>query len=450
MSDTPPEPQEAPVEAEGATPEPPAAPEATDHPLVVCVGLTDATKQRLLDEVDVDLTDDVDQVSNADVIVASTRAHPDWQSLAHSGTPLLVLCHPGGEEEAALAMGEGASAVIAEGDEAGVGRFLDPEAQEGPIVAAFSHYSAGDAPLPETPKGPVDFGRAIGESAGGTMPTIMLARIDNYGTAQSRAGIETMASVMRRLEIAFSTLAADVPAEPFRLGDHEFALVGPNLDPDQASQIAERFATIVAQFAPGSVELIPAAGVAGPDDAQNPAALWDLAQRAADAAPKAGRTVLDARTLSEVMSADMELEAALRLARQSEEAAGFPPDHGDTTAGWAIRLAQALDVPADQQVLISLAARLRRIGQLGGTTDDEARERTITFVRVTAGMTVSDLLAAAFEPSGSRDLPARILDASFTIADGLAQGSPSPLDDQRFGSDVVEAARRFSGVEVAP
>lgn len=433
-----------PVEAQGDLEEP----GGVGNPVVLCVGVTDATKQRLLDGAAVDLTDDLDQASEAAVVLISTRTDPDWETLVASGTPVLVLCHPGGENRAVVAMEKGATAVIAEGDEAGVARLLEAEPREGPLIEAFSRCGTSDAPAADTSLGPVDFGRRIGEATGNTMPTILLVRVGNYGAAKARAGVETMTSVMRRLEIAFSTLVEDISAQPFRLGDHEFALLGPNLDPDKAADVAERFAAIVSQFAPGSVGLISAAGVAGPDDAQDPTALWDLAQRAADAAPKVGKTVLDARTLSEVMSADMELEAAFRLARHGEEAAGFPPDHGEHTAAIVQRLAQMLDVPEDLRTRIALAARLRRIGRLGGEGEAEQRSRAVTFARVTAGAEVANLLAEACEAGDSRELPARLLDAACSIADSLAQGRSVELDAERVGDDVVEAARRIWGMHM--
>lgn len=437
------------------------APSGNDAPgLVLCVGISEAGKQRLLDATTADLTDDDSRAGEATAALVSTRGwDPDAPGAFPEGVPVLVLCHPGGETAAIDMMARGAIAVLAEGDEAGVGRYLGQVDGPPPLLEAFMEHGPSTAVAAEAVHGPVEFGRRIGSVQDGVMPRILLTKIANYPAARSRAGSEAMAAIMRRLEVSFTTLARRVPAEPYRIDEAAFALIGADLSVDDAQEVAQDFAAIAGAYAPATVALIPASGHAGPEVASTSSALWDLAQRAADAAAKIGSSLLDAQDLSTVMASEMELEAVLRVARQAEVAAGFSEEHGGVVARLARGIAEHLGFDRRAVEVIALAALLRNVGVVGEDDPERRNDRTVRFVEVTAGPEVADIIAhrgdgvedgddGSDTPEGSKVLAvAEALADLVDPADGasakslLAAVDELARGDHRFDPKIVEVAR---------
>ena len=196
---------------------------------------------------------------------------------------------------------------------------------------------------------------------------------DTLGHQAGDIALREFSSVVRTVLRGFDSLG--------RWGGEEFVALLPETDNEAALGVAERARAAVAAhafWAAGGARITCSCGVATyPSDAQDRARLIQLADQAMYAAKRLGRNqvrgVADLTHAADVepwttgsRQGDSILEETVEaLVSLLEARSQGTRDHIHSVSRWAVRLAVALGVDAQQTHLVGLAGRLHDIGKVG-------------------------------------------------------------------------------------
>lgn len=194
---------------------------------------------------------------------------------------------------------------------------------------------------------------------------------DTYGHLAGDAALKSAASLMRQALRTVDTVG--------RWGGEEFVLLLPELDTVEARRVAERLRGLIGSHAgvtSGRVPLTCSIGLAlYPDDGTDRDSLFTAADRAMYAAKLLGRNQV--RTFAEPAVAALQRNVA--GSREEEDALlgtvnalaalidardRYTGAHAQSVAALAFRLAQAMQLSADETRVIEIAARLHDIGKI--------------------------------------------------------------------------------------
>ncbi len=481
------------------------APDPRGAPLVVTAWLSDAGRQRLLDTVECEVSDDLERAGDAALVAVSTRL-PKGRStaivgelLAATGAPIVAVTHAGGEGVAVRMMAAGAAAVVAEGNEEALRSFLDADHHDERLVDTYEQSmerrsgspaaGRGLDPLTGLPGSAALEQRLSELSQGERLPRIAFVRLPGYGEVVRRLSLDAAELLRRRIAAGFDELCRHAGAEIYTLGDAEYAVVGPDASLDDFEALGLQLAEASGAFGSGaSAPLWVALGHAGPEAAAELVTLRELAMRALELAQGQERGgVLGAAKLTVMLASSTELEAARRALAHVEERDAFGTHHGERVAAIATRIARQLGIDGRDYARLRLAAFLHDVGkvalpdealrdpdELSGDAQTAYREhpaRGAAMLRASAGAEVAamvgrqcehwdgggfpDGLAGEAIPVGGRVIAvADALDrwslAEPARADGYAPSGDAlaRIEDgagTRFDPDVVKAAKEVWG-----
>ncbi len=436
----------------------PAAPaDAAPPRLVVTAWLSDAGRQRLLEAIECEATDDLDRAGDADLVAISTRL-PKGRSTsivselrAATAAPIVAVAHAGGEGAAVRMLAAGGTGVVAEGNEEALRSFLDPEHHDERLVDTYEQSlerrSGGHGPgrgldpvtgLP----GAAALEERLGElSQGEKLPRLAFVRMPGYAEVARRLSFEAAELLRRRVAAGFDGLCRHAGAEIYTLGEAEYAVVAADASLDDFDRLGRGLAEAAGAFGTGSsAPLWVALGHAGPEAAAELATLRELALRALELAQAQDRGgVVGAAKLTVMLASATELEAARRALAQVEERDAYGTHHGERVAALAARIARSLGVEGRDFAKLRLAAYLHDIGKV--SLPDEALRDPDDLDGDTAAAyrAYPERGAAMIRPSGGADVAA-IVAAHCEHWDG--EGFPAGLAGEAIpiGARVVAAA----------
>ena len=452
-------------------------PEPADRAgLVLGVGLPDACRRRVGALDGIEVTDDVARVADAGLVLLSTRVpRAELTNLMATiaptvAGPVVALVHTGGEQSAVEVVRRGGRGVLAEGNEAGLVSFLNGDAGAQALLETYDREVArteaspgrtrGTDTVTGLPDGASLEARLDALSQDDVVPRVALLRIVRT-PGRDVLNEDGASLVRRRLASQFLAIARNQGCDLFALSGWDFALVGPDLEPDQAELLGHALDSIADTYAPGgSPTLGVAMGHAGPEVTTDVTALVEAAQRAIDvAAADRAVVVVNADSLPAGVSATTELDAALRIVDHAERHTALGRAHGRRVGEVAAILGGELGYDGIARSRIQLAGHLHAIG-LATMPDADAGPHDRGDVLASAGAQVVGAIVRAHRehwdgsgfPRGltGTDIPvgARIVAGArclVEIVDGAeALGTRMSLDE------VADALRARSGTELDP
>ena len=414
-----PETTEAPAEGVSAASEGKApVPES----LMVALWVSEAAKQRLLEVHRYRIVEDKELAPEADVVVVGTRL-PSGTSIsvvedlrAATSSPIVVLCHPGGEEKALSMMRLGANAIVAEGHEKSVARLLIDLPGDESLVDSYAgavdrQWANSSTHIQRDPISgllPIaSYELRLAElEQEGVVPRLTLVTIPEIEEVQRATGPTGFDVLRRRLAAAFSCEARLLGGEIYELDRSTFGVVGREQDQDDADRMIKSFVSIASGFVPGGVSLRISVGQAGPEVASDNSSLRSLARRALESAvTREGSAIVDAEDLTRSLAGQTELDAAMRLVAYADEMEGGSGSHSQRVADYATELARELseefELDSRARDRVSLAAKLHAVGRVGLTEAEQDREspgyqehviRGYEYSVVSAGTEVADFV----------------------------------------------------------
>lgn len=480
---------EAPQADKAATPAVGESQPLRTHGLLVVVGGNEASLNRARESSGFDVSHDPRQVGSATLIAISTRTErgraariPD--SVDPAAIPVVVICHPGGEETAVELMRMGCSGVVAEGNERALGSFVDPDHHTEVLIDGFmeeqeksrsggrSRHRDPITNLPEV----ASFEMRLGEFIeAGTPPNVVMMQITNLDKVKSRTDARAVNLVRRRLASFYSDAAQRCSCEVFSLGESTFAV----LDGKQLLIDPERYANELIQiteaFRPAGIKLKLAVGAVIASAESSVMAIREQAEQAVIAAAQADESAyVTADQVTVLLASATEYAVAQLLVGLVDGISPNPAGHSNRVAQLAADLARELGYQGRDLNNLRLAALLHEIGRItigdDGTNDDESfPERGARYVHASAGPEIADAIryqAERWDGAGPAaliedDIPlsARII-AIAEAADNLLHPQsgdpvgPTELIEQiksesgsRFDPSLVDTAiRLFGGV----
>ncbi len=372
---------------------------------IASLWLARASKERIAAAMASDITEGLDAVPSASLVVISTRLPrirmaSVMQQLTESGsdTPIVVVCHAGGEKTARALVSLGANHVIAEGNEATLRR-LQPDAGPGtlpvdedgmsrdvrepdaePLLSGFAYeieraasggrlHSRVD-PITNLPTGAAFSLRFADLTQGESLPRIAFLRIVQAPTLYSALEQQSMDLFRRRFVMRLQQVMLEAKVEMFQLEPLEFAFIAPNMAHQEATVLCRRLVAAAESFAPiGNEPIRLAVGHAGPEVANEPRTLRELAERATLSTGDMGGVVSgDELALSEANST--EIDAMYAIVDHVDGSSHHGRDHHDRVAEICLTIGREVGVDGIDLIRLRLAARLHDIGQMLLGDDD--------------------------------------------------------------------------------
>ncbi|MDH5293731.1 MAG: HD domain-containing protein [Acidimicrobiia bacterium] len=383
--------------------------------VALALWLPTPARRRLID-ADVDIVDDVED--GATVALVSTRG-----PAARRGSikplverlPVVVVCHPGGEQAAVELMSLGACVVVAEGSEAGALANLD-QGGATHLVDAYLRTEVADSG--GSAQATFDAVTGLGSERrlelrfsemveSGVEPWIGIL---DLGLAESLGAIGAGGSTLlrRRLALAAAAAAGSRGVETFDLGGRLLLMAG-DMSEEMARSLARQIVQLGGSFRPAGRPLAPAMGWAGPNIGDDLGTIRVLAERALMIALGSEERMSSAFDSSADAAAAIELAAACGVADSVD---GFDPrgEHSRTIAGLAVKIAAAVGLEAREVAEVGLAARLHSVGKVTfgadafesdaeryGEAQTSHAERGARFVRTGAGPEVASAILSQYE-----------------------------------------------------
>ncbi len=486
-------PEEAPA---GTAPSEPTqdgtAPSRTDASRIAALWLPEASLERLRSAFGGEIGQDVGDVDGADAVVISTRgprarAIPIARELRAARAPGVVVCHPGGEHVALELVRAGATAVVAEGNEAAIPALLGAGGEDEPLLIAFEQRGGLQRTAPGATPGsdavtglPADDAfhqrlRELGEA--GTPARVGLVEVVNVQEATAGLDPQAREVLRRRVSALFRSLAEQARAELFLLGPARYAFLARELSAERAQELGLAIMQVARSFAPGgTVPLRACVGHAGPEIAQDLSMLTRLAERALEAArEQATGAVVNAEHLPTSTMASTELDLALRLVAYLDEHDGYPGSHSERVAEHAAELGRQLGYDGRDLLRVRLAGLLHDIGKVGippeavrgpdgleGDTLEAYRrhvERGARYARASAGPLVAEAIRHHHErwdgtgfPDGLAGEQIPMLARILAVADAYDRLRTTPSEDGTATSsaECVERLRQGAGSAFDP
>lgn len=445
--------------------------------LLVAIGLNEATLQRARDNSGFEVSNEKDQIHSANLIALSTRAPRGKtvrmpEDVDPEVTPIVVVCHPGGEEIAVELMKQGCSGVIAEGNERALGSFVDPEHHTDVLIDGFLEQqektrSGGRGrhrdPITDLPE-VASFEMRLGEFVeAGTPPNVVMMQITNLDKARDRTDNRAINLLRRRLASFYRDAAQRYQCEVFSLGEATFAV----LDGRQLLLYPEQFARelieITEAFRPAGVKLKLAVGAVFASAESEVMAIRDQAEQAVIAAAQADESAyVTADQVTVLLASSTEYSVAHMLVSLVDNQPPHPAGHANRVAELAADLARELGYQGRDLNNLRLAALLHEIGRIpldGEEPADEESypERGARYVQASAGPEIADAIryqAERWDGAGPAaliedDIPlsARII-AIAKAADALMH--PPAGETAVSPAELIEKIRQDSGSRFDP
>ncbi len=469
-TDAAPDQAEAPVEAAA-----PAPGGGRAGGLLVAIGLNEPTLQRIRDHGAFEVSDDPAQTLGATIIALSTRA-PRGQivkmpaDVDPESTPIVVVCHPGGEETAVGLMQKGCAGVIAEGNENALDSFVDPESHTELLVEGYleqqgegrSGRSGGRLdPITNLPEENSFEARISEILEEGSPPNVMMLQITNLDLARERTDIRAVSLVRRRLASFYGDAARRHGCEVFTLGHADFAVVdgaGLLVNPEH---LAEELIEITEAFRPAGVKLKLAVGAVIGSVETETAAIREQAEQAVLAAAQAPDSAfVTSDEVTVLLASATEYNVAQMLVTFVDQQVANVPGHSSRVAELAADIAREVGFHGRDLNTLRLAALLHDVGRIplgaeSGGNDETHPERGARYVLASAGPESADAVryhAERWDGAGPAalvedDIPltARII-AVAKAADAQmhpASGEQSPTPDEVIAHLQTEAGSRL-------
>ncbi len=356
---------------------------------IAALWLSEASLERLRAAFGGEIGQDLTDVEGAAIVAISTRgprarAIPLVRELRGGEPPVIVVSHPGGEGVALEIVRAGATAVVAEGNEAAIPSLLrsagsgEPaRAEEEPLLIAFEQRGGLQRTAPGTVADsdvvtglPTDeaFRERLRElDEAGTPARVGLLEIVNVEEAAAGLDPQAREVLRRRLAALLRSLAEPAGAELFALGPWRYAFIARELSAERAQELGLAIVQVARSFTPsGTVPMRVGVGHAGPEVAQDVSMLARLAERALEAArEQTTGAVVNAEHLPTSTMASSELDLALRLVAYLDEHDGYPGSHSQRVAEHAAALARQLGYEGRDLLRVRLAGLLHDIGKVG-------------------------------------------------------------------------------------
>jgi HD-GYP domain-containing protein (c-di-GMP phosphodiesterase class II) len=469
---------EAPEAPEETTPEVPEIPER-DRPrkTVFGLGLTDSTLNRLRDCSFFDVVDDAERLGDADIVAVSTRV-PPGRTIKLSdievkpGTPVVALCHAGGEAIAVDLMRDGFSGVVAEGNEQALYSFVDPEDFGETLVESYIDHEESDdggghhdpvTGLPNAAAFEANLAELLEAQA---TPVLLILRLRNLDTARQRTDPLTVNGLRRRLADAYENSAHRFTADTYAVDRDTFAII----DSRTAITDLRAFAGVLMQlteaYAPAGVPLILAVGAVTCADTVDIEGVLQQAEQAVAAASHAATSAfVNGADAAMLLASVTELQVASQLAAQVDELLPYPDGHCRRVTSFTGRIAEGLGFKGRDVSGLKLAALVHDVGRVtepGEGEDPEdalqnSAERAARYVLTSAGSDVAQAVQHQLErwdgdgPDGiaAEEIPlgARII----AVADAIdIWMRPAPGDAALSAAAVVEQLEAESGTRFDP
>lgn len=352
--------------------------------VVRAVGLHDGPTRRLQEAGAAELTDSSD---NADLVVVSTRL-PRRKSASsvveeliegRPDLPVFVLAHPGGEAIAVEFMRAGARAVIAEGNESQLLRWVGDEPVNESLLETFEREQERHG---SSPRRGVTLGRSPFEARvyelcqSGTNPRVALARVEGWSRETVRLSPEALDLLERRLSVQFQDLCRASDAEMYFIGPGDFGIIGKELTASVADTLGQNLSAVATSFSPGRTSSLGfAMGHVGPEVTSDPATLLEMARRALElAADPEADDVVNADDMSRSLASSTELDTAFKTRELLEAHDPTGASHGDRVADLVTRLAEHLGLDGRELTKLRLAAQLHDLGKVSLPDEDRYPE----------------------------------------------------------------------------
>ncbi len=183
--------------------------------MVVTAWLSDAGRQRLLEAIDCEATDDLDRAGDADLVAVSTRLPKGLSTSivgelrAATSAPIVAVAHAGGEGAAVRMLATGGTGVVAEGNEEALRSFLDPDHHDERLVDTYvqsmERRSGGQGPgrgldpVTGLPGAAALEERLRELSQGEELPRLAFVRMPGYAEVARRLSFDAAELLRRRV-----------------------------------------------------------------------------------------------------------------------------------------------------------------------------------------------------------------------------------------------------------
>ncbi|MCB0990049.1 MAG: HD domain-containing protein [Acidimicrobiales bacterium] len=365
---------------------------------IAALWLSPASRERVEAAMACKISDGVEAASGADIVLISTRlprvrmASVMQRLVEIVECPIVAVCHAGGEETASDLVRLGATMILAEGNEATISRHLQAPPGKAPV-----DEDGAEIPMREPDAEPLvsGFTLAIDSSSSGgrlassidpvtrlplsaaftlrfadmiqseSLPRIGFIRVANRREAFGRLDRHALDLVRRRLVMQFQNVLAGLPIELFQMEDLEFAFISQSMSLKDAEHVGKALIQIARGFAPsGAAPLELAIGHAGPEVANEPRTLRELATRAVEAAQTHGGAIVSGDELALSEANSTENDAVNAMARWVDEHRHGGSNHHGRVAQIAVAVGRELGIDGIEMIRLRLAASIHDIGMI--------------------------------------------------------------------------------------
>lgn len=324
----------------------PADSGGTADTVIVAFWLSDAARTRLVATDSVVVIDDPARIADAGLLAVSTRIPAGSSPLyiaelrEQVSVPIVAIVHPGDEDIAVDMLRNGASGLVAEGNEGSIVAYLGRTAGEPGMVSTYEQtidrrssrpgLAVGDRDPVTKLRGPPAMASRLAREAGGFLPRLAFARLIAMDETTRRMSTDARDLLRRRIALQFEELCSHHGAEVFTVDSGEFAVVADNLGPLQFEVLGRELVAVAARFSPDRTgALMLAVGHAGPEATSQVETLEALARQGMQHAashPDIGVIGPDRLALS--LAAGTELASVLKAIESVEARDAYPGAHG--------------------------------------------------------------------------------------------------------------------------
>ena len=430
-------------------------------------------RRRLLDH-EIELTDEFDP--DCQLLLVSTRGAAAQYHLVEpfleANIPVVVVAHPGGEQNATDLIAAGATTVIAEGREASALDLLRNQTTDR-LVRSFQLYLDGGSGLAGSQSvDPVTnlptrskFERSLASATtDGAIPRLGFIEIGPPETV-NRLAQATMIGIRRRFATTAAEFITHHEGSLFDLGEGQLAFIVPELDIPATGWLCRELIDMARSFSSEEGAVSVWIGSAGPESTVDADSLVAMARKSLDAARKRESGYMDGDELARDASASVELDAALSAAAAVD---GNDPsgDHSARVSELASTLASELGFEEFDVAKITLAAKLHDIGKLrygaaAFTEDEEQHEAArvdhptagASYVSLIAGEDVAEMIRGHHERWDGTGWPNRLLENDIPVGAriiAIADHYDHLTSDGKNADEIAEALQAESGAMFDP
>lgn len=453
-----------------------APPPARATKILVGIGLDQPTMQRVSEAAAFDVSTEAAHIPRAHLIAISTRgeggqtpAIPD--DVDPADTPVVVICHPGGEEIALALMQQGCAGVIAEGNENALGAYVDPDTHTAVLVEGFlenqSKESSGTGRyrdpvthLPEMASFEVRLGELI---EAGPPPNVILMQVSNLESARAMTDNRAINLVRRRLASFIAEAAHRCSSEVFSLDEATFGVLDGTRCITDIEAFAREMIEITEAFQPAGLQLRLAVGAVTASEESKATAVHEQANHAVMAAGRGTESAfVTADQVTVLMASVTEYNVAQLLVSSVDQQIPNPDGHSGRVSDLACDIGRELGYQGDDLSNLQLASLLHEVGRipLEGSEEEDTSdypERGAQYILASAGPEIADAVryqAERWDGQGPAGLPgdeiptgARVI----AIADAADNWLHPPNPTEAMGSaELVEKIQAGSGTQFDP